>query len=314
MLLTLGRGLAPAGRGTGVDLPSEPEPFTGLLDGLAAAALAAYSTRRLTGSYSGACLRLRRASDDAEQDFGFAANGNLDAAAIASWLSGAAGHVATWYDQSGNGADLGQATNGNQPLVVTSSINALPALRFVKANANFLERTAFTELNVADPPHSSFFVHQHAAVASGNSSETIWTQGETDAELAYLTIRARHGSQDWASVRIRARESESEVGAQESSPAAFSDTAAYQSAVLSTGTAITWRKNQVVIAGLNSAGLNPTNALLSDRFTLGCFNRNTDATSLFFGGDLPEFILFDSSVSTGDRDAIEDDQATEWSL
>ncbi|MEX1306400.1 MAG: arabinofuranosidase catalytic domain-containing protein [Rhodovibrionaceae bacterium] len=313
MLLSLGRGLAPAGRGQGVELPSAPAPFTGLLDGLEAAPLAAYSTRRLSGAYAGPCLRLRRASDDAEQDFGFDPAGALDSAAIAAWLAGAAGHVAAWYDQSGHAADLAQASAGRQPLIETAAIAGLPALRFVKAAENFLERPAFPELNQTDPPWSSFFVHRHAVGAAG-SGDTMWTQANETVELTYLTVRPRHGSQDWASIRIRPREADSEVGAQESSPAAFADIDAHQSSVICVGTNVTWRKDQVAIPGLNGASMNAVSALASTRFTLGCFNRTTSVESLFLGADLTEIMIFDSAVSSSDQDAIEDDQIALWEI
>ena len=58
-----------------------------------------FSIRRLLTSYTGDLIRLRRISDIAESDFGFDGNGDLDTAAITTWLSGADGFVVTWYDQ-----------------------------------------------------------------------------------------------------------------------------------------------------------------------------------------------------------------------
>ncbi len=314
MLLSLGRGLAPAGRGEGVDPPSLPGPFSGLLDALAAAPIGAYALRRLSGDYLGPCLRLRRASDDAELDFGFDAAGALDSTAIAAWLGGAAGHVATWYDQSGQAADLAQAAAARQPLYSASGINGLPSLGFVKAEANFLERPAFTALNVADPAWSSFFVHRHATAATGNASETLWTQAESESELTFLRIAPRLGSQDWAGVQIRAQQIEPQIQVIEASPSAYGMISSYQSTVISFGTQVTWRKNRAVIAGLNNANLNPANPLLADRFTLGCFNRTTNAVSDFFDGDLAEFILFADSLTDPDLSTIEDDLADAWGL
>jgi hypothetical protein len=60
---------------------------------------AAYSLRRLRSDYQGPAIRVRRASDSAEQDFGFTSGGNLDVSAIESFLGGSDGTVVTWYSQ-----------------------------------------------------------------------------------------------------------------------------------------------------------------------------------------------------------------------
>jgi hypothetical protein len=81
----------------------------------------AWSFRRLRRAYSGACCRIRRTSDNAEIDVGFAGDA-VDAAAISSHCSGTDGRVVTWYDQMGGGTDfnLSQTTGANQPTICTS--------------------------------------------------------------------------------------------------------------------------------------------------------------------------------------------------
>lgn len=82
-------------------------------------AAAAYSLRLLRTNYVGSAIRVRRASDNAEQDIGFVSN-VLDTAALTSFCSGTNGFVKTWYDQSGNGRDETQTTAANQPRIVSS--------------------------------------------------------------------------------------------------------------------------------------------------------------------------------------------------
>lgn len=91
---------------------------------------AAYGMRRLLSSYTGNILRLRRASDNAESDFGYVANGDLDTAAIATWLTATTGYVVTWYDQSGGSKNATQTTAAAQPLYVASGQNSKPVARF----------------------------------------------------------------------------------------------------------------------------------------------------------------------------------------
>ena len=94
--------------------------FLGLLDDYPGAA-AAYSLRLLDSTYTGSAIRVRRESNNAEQDIGFDENGDLDTAALATFCSGTNGFVKVWYDQSGNGNDATQTVLGSQPKIYDSS-------------------------------------------------------------------------------------------------------------------------------------------------------------------------------------------------
>lgn len=82
-----------------------------------------YSFRQLKSTATKS-VRIRRVSDNAEQDFGFV-GGYVDSTAITNYIStgGGFGYITKWYDQSGNGNDAVQATNANQPLVGISGAN-----------------------------------------------------------------------------------------------------------------------------------------------------------------------------------------------
>lgn len=96
-------------------------------------AAVAYSLRKLRTAYSGSAIRVRRASDNTEQDIGFSGN-NLDTSALSTFCAGTDGFVKTWYDQSGNGYDLSQTTAGTQPRIVSGGTvdtkNTKPAIYF----------------------------------------------------------------------------------------------------------------------------------------------------------------------------------------
>jgi hypothetical protein len=102
-----------------------------LLDTYTGAA-AAYSLRLLRSAYTGDAIRVRRASDNTEQDIGFVDN-ELDTSALTTFCSGANGFVKTWYDQSGNANDATQATAANQPQIVSSGsvllLNSKPSIQ-----------------------------------------------------------------------------------------------------------------------------------------------------------------------------------------
>ena len=121
--------------------------FTGLLDTYTGAA-AAYSLRLLRTEYTGDAIKVRRSSDNTEQDIGFV-NNELDTSSLASFCSGTNGFVTTWYDQSGNGYDATQTTASEQPQIYDSvsgviTDNEKAAINF---NSNFLQSSSLFQCN-----------------------------------------------------------------------------------------------------------------------------------------------------------------------
>jgi len=111
--------------------------YTFPLDGLSASASAAFSTRKLRSAYAGMCMNVRRSSDNATQDIGFV-NNVLDTASLLTFVGANNGFVTTWYDQSGNGYNVTQATATKQPQIVASGSivakNSLPAIDFTPSS------------------------------------------------------------------------------------------------------------------------------------------------------------------------------------
>jgi hypothetical protein len=118
-------------------IASQIQSFVGLLDTYPNAA-AAYSLRKLRAAYTGNAIRVRRSSDNTEQDIEFTALGNLDTSSLTSFCGSGNGFVTTWYDQSGNAYNATESTAANQPQIVSSgsilNINSKPALSFDATN------------------------------------------------------------------------------------------------------------------------------------------------------------------------------------
>ena len=107
---------------------------------------AAYSLRKLRNNYVGGPIRVRRSSDNTEQDIYFDANGELDTAQLTTFCGAGDGFVKTWYDQSGNARDATQATAANQPKIVNSGIvltdiNGKPRIQGFQTNLTNLKAT-----------------------------------------------------------------------------------------------------------------------------------------------------------------------------
>lgn len=123
---------------------THPDTQALLLD-LFPGAVAAYSLRKLRNDYYGAAIRVRRSSDDAEQDIGFDGI-HLDTASLLSFCGVGDGYVTTRYDQSGNGYDATQSTASAQMRIVSSGalevdVNGNPALFSNGAQHSYLVAT-----------------------------------------------------------------------------------------------------------------------------------------------------------------------------
>lgn len=127
------------GLGVGIGRQRFGVGFIGLLDTYSGAA-AAYSLRLLSSIYTGSAIRVRRASDNTEQDIGFS-NNELDTTTLASFCSDTNGFVTTWYDQSGNGRNATQTSASSQPQIVSSGSviteNSKPTILFDGSDDSF---------------------------------------------------------------------------------------------------------------------------------------------------------------------------------
>ena len=176
-----------------------PSFNSGLLDSYPGAA-AAYSLRRLSSTYTGAAIEVT--SNGSTQDIGFDIEGNLDTSALINFCGANDGRVSKWYDQSGNGNDLVQATANDQPKIYDGTdglvkISDEPAIEFYESNAKFLESSS--NITVDD-----FFVLNVIKKAGHAGGDTLWafgTSGDTEfQQLANLNnnedyyIRRDNGS------------------------------------------------------------------------------------------------------------------------
>jgi len=95
-----------------------------------------YFMHKVSSTYTGACIRVRRSSDNAEQDIGFVGV-DLDTAALLSFVGAGDGLVTTWYSQTGF-FNLTQTSSASQPAIVLGgalqTLNGKPCLKFDGSN------------------------------------------------------------------------------------------------------------------------------------------------------------------------------------
>ena len=98
----------------------------------------AYSLRKLTTAYTGSAIRVRRSSDNTEQDIGFVAN-VLDTTSLLAFCLATNGFVTKWYSQIGGSTfDILQTTAVKQPKIVSTGVlNTLNLLACVNYAVGF---------------------------------------------------------------------------------------------------------------------------------------------------------------------------------
>jgi len=150
-----------------------------LLDTYGGSAVA-YSLRKLSSTYSGSAIRVRRSSDNAEQDIGFV-DGDLDTSSLLSFVGANNGFITTWYDQSGNANNATQAAAVIQPRIVNSGVietkGSENAIKFDGSN-DYMTRTAISALDSGN--NYSYFT-----IVSNNLTANISTVFATSAVSVY---------------------------------------------------------------------------------------------------------------------------------
>ena len=162
-------------------------------------ASAAYSLRQLSSSTTNV-VRVRESVGSTEQDF--TATEITDGTLIA--FTGANdGYIVTWYDQSGNGVNVTQATASFQPKLVSSGVveleNGLPCIVF-DGNSDYLE-----EIVSFSQPFTLFSVRKYNGTnnqigISLNNSVTSFADSVVAAEFKsyygnYISAGASNTSQ-----------------------------------------------------------------------------------------------------------------------
>jgi len=148
------------------------------LSALSATAAAAYSLRKLYCAYAGKAINVRRSSDNTTSDIGFTATGDLDTATLKTFVGANNGFVTKWYDQSGNGNDAAQATNGNQPKIVAAGVvsrqGGLPTLVFDGTTSYFTISYAAASMNFVAASTCNAVLARTAAAAG--TCDAVFTQ------------------------------------------------------------------------------------------------------------------------------------------
>ena len=139
---------------------------------------AIYSLRKVNSSYTGNCVQVRRSSDNAVANIGFVSNA-LDTSSLLTFVgSGNDGFVSVWYDQSGFGRNVSQATAANQPGIVGNGVvvreGTSPALWF--SGSSYLDGG-----DILDFGANSWATVTTAKVHNGTNEQMLWSKSSVAA-------------------------------------------------------------------------------------------------------------------------------------
>lgn len=168
---------------------------TSLLDDYPSSS-AAYSVRALNSAYTGPLLRVRRSSDNAEQDIRALYDGNLDEEGLLNFVGANDGFVVTWYDQSGNGLDITNATAAQQPQIVSSgtllTIGSKPTVRFDGTDDRLTRASMLLSKNTMNVVSVQKFV----SIVDTTQMSLAITEG-TGGRQTYIPYRTSSGFEFW---------------------------------------------------------------------------------------------------------------------
>lgn len=285
------------GTGTASSTATATTPAPPTVLGVAGAAFEAWSLRKVVSDYTGAAVRVRRSTDNAEQDFGFA-SGVLDQAALTTWLGAASGFVVTLYDQTGNGRHLTQATAGNQPRIANAGVidtsGGKPAMVFTAASQQYLSR-AGAGLFAA----GAATVARVEVVPSTGTRVVFGESRSTGSDARYLAGYIGNALWSWITSNNAAVRALSATAIP-----ATADNAIHQVTTVDTGTAASLYQDGAAKATNLESIRSGTSTL--DRTTIGAFV--TSSVGQPYNNPISEVVAWGSALGAVDRQTVEANQ------
>jgi hypothetical protein len=269
-------------------------------------AAGAYSLRKLSSSYAGSAIQVRRSTDNTTQNIGFDSNGNLDTNSLISFIGSGDGFVSIWFDQSGNGNNAVQNTLLNQPKIIATGIieraNGLPTITF--SGSQFLVVTS----NLFNNDLTGCLVYKASSSNTSIGTANTWYRmngifgseqpgGTTDFSYGIYNNKFTAGN-----------------GPSDTSVAGtvnVNDNSTRQQS---------WTRNktngQIILYGNSSsdgnANLNVGTSSSVPSVAIGA-NQTFAGGQIFYNGSIIELVLF-ASVLTSQRQIIENNQGLYYSI
>ncbi|MCZ8128736.1 MAG: Ig-like domain-containing protein [Microcystis sp. LE19-114.1B] len=266
----------------------------------------AYSLRRLSSSYTGDAILVRRSSDNTTQNIGFTASGLLNESALLSFVGSGSGFVQTWYDQSGFNRHATQSNLANQPRIVNAGVierqNSVPSIFFT--GSSFLTHTLF--------PTTGFTGYTANIVAR-------WTTtGNSQATIQTLLDNNHNATQGFAlqdRPDLAGRPLTFGIAANPSGAGVQDNTLSGNG----TSRIFTFTADNSTVSGFkegtafSTASISGTNYTLQNRFVIGAWF-NGGSVTRYTTGHIGEVLVFPSALSNANRQTLECNQSAYFSI
>lgn len=243
----------------------------------------AYSLRLLRSAYAGPAVNIRRDVDNVPADIGFDGSGDFDVAGYTTHLEGSTpdstvGFTTRFYDQSGSGLDLVQATAGEQPKILLSSFgwNSVATIDFV--GSRFFRGPDISALTAAE-----MFVVWQTGSDGTNNGPWRWGSDAGGSRASHYTFTDGNIYDDFGSTVRKATGNPTP------------------------DVTLDHIYNVITASGEWTSNINDSEHHTTETNTVGWdttpFLGENDVSN-FFENDIAEFIIFDAKLSGADHDAV----------
>lgn len=241
--------------------------------------------RKLRAAYAGSAIRVRRSSDNTEQDIGFSSN-QLDTSSLLSFCGAGNGFVVTWYGQIGS-VNLTQATQADQPQIVASGAvvtgsNSKPAMDFDGTSDCFAQSTGTLDTLIAAGAMTVWAVFNADAIATdaGNAwfNDGIYTDS---GAFMGINLQQTNGILGWN----------------------YDGTGDVTVNAITTGNwnLVEMRHESGNLSTNKNGGSDNTIASGDTQSMTGTVNVGRNHATSFFNGKMHEMVFYDTALSSGDR-------------
>jgi hypothetical protein len=230
-----------------------------------------------------------------------ATTGLFDATSGGNPVTTDGGSVARWEDQSGSGRHITQATSGDRPILKTSIQNSKNILRF-DGSSQYLSRTDAFVFNAGATTifcaiKSSAFVDKRL-IAEGNSANSLPVYAPMQSSQLDGTRVSHFYRTDAGSIVLLN---------QENGGTAFNGSFNLVQ-ISDTGSQFKFFVNKTETKLVNYTRATTT----LDRFSIGCLLRASPG--FFIACDLGEVIIYDSAISTSNKQLVENYLYSKWGI
>jgi len=230
-----------------------------------------------------------------------ATTGLFDATSGGNQVTADNSSVARWEDQSGNGRHITQATSGDRPILKTSLQNSENILRF-DGSSQYLSRTDAFVFNAGA---TTIFC---AIKSSALVDRRLISEGSsTSNNPVYAPMQSSQLDGTKVSHFYRTDAGSTVLSNQENGGTAFNGSFNLVQ-ISDTGSEFKFFVNKAETKSVNYTRATTT----LNRFSIGCLLRATPAA--FIACDLGEVIIYNSSISTSNKQLVENYLYSKWGI